>query len=38
MDLAQPDADCMREAERVFRELWYDAFGDRTARHLARLA
>lgn len=38
MDLSGSEPHCLREAEVVFRQLWYDAFGDQTARHLAQLA
>lgn len=37
MDLASAEPLCLLQAERVFREVWYDAFGDRTARHWAHL-
>jgi hypothetical protein len=36
MDLAEAKARAANEAERLFYLVWYDAFGDRTARHLSR--
>jgi hypothetical protein len=37
MDLAGWGSRAIAEAERVFALVWYDAFGDRTARHLGKL-
>jgi hypothetical protein len=37
MELAAAEARAVAEAERLFAFLWYDAFGDRTARHQSRL-
>jgi hypothetical protein len=37
IDLAEAEARAVVEAEKLFALLWYDAFGDRTARHLGRL-
>lgn len=37
MELAAAEARAVAEAERIFGVLWYDAFGDRTARHRGRL-
>lgn len=37
MDLAGWGSRAVPEAERVFALAWYDAFGDRRARHLGQL-